>query len=381
MTKNKVLFFHNTLAWYRLELFKELQKDEDISIEYIFTRDSIKQKVYDINNDEYINYTLNKTYIEDKNRIKQIIHLLNDRTYDTVVLPPMDSIGELFDALIILSISRLKKKHICYFWEKWEFDKCVLSRTKKFKKNIMRKVFKMIFKKIDTFIAPGTNSSEYFESLGVERDRIFVAPDTSIVDDNNKYFDLRDKYKIDKKDKIILFYGRIIELKGLQYLIEAFKLLDNENFNVKLIICGDGEYKNVCEKMVSDKYKTKILFLGKIATKFRATIFSQIDIFVLPSIEVNGQVEAWGLTVNEVMYFGKPIIVSNAVGCYKDLVINNKNGYIVNQRSSNELYKAIKKICLNKDMEISMGQESKKIIKKYTYRNMANGFKKSFISS
>ncbi|EGT3616927.1 glycosyltransferase family 4 protein [Clostridium perfringens] len=374
--KNKILFFHNTLSWYRIDLFLCMQTL--MNIKFIFTRDNIVNKIYNLNSAEYSYEDLNCAYIPKRRHFLEIFKVLIKEDYDIIVLPPMDSIGEMLDALIILILGKVKKKKISYFWEKWEFEKQELSFKKKLKKNICKKYLKFIFKYIDTFIAPGENTRRYFEAMGVNSKQIFIAPDSSVVKDKNIYFNLREKYNIKDNDVIILFYGRIVELKGIEYLLKSFKILENEFENLKLLICGDGEYKEKCEQFVLHNNIKNIYFLGKIPTKLRATFFSQIDIFTLPSIEINGQVEAWGLTINEVMDFGKPIIVSNAVGAYRDLVLNEENGYIVEQKNSFDLYLALKKLCLDSNKRIVMGKNSRNIIKNYTYEKMAKGFKDAF---
>lgn len=374
--KNKILFFHNTLSWYRIDLFLYMQTI--MNIKFIFTRDNIANKVYNLSSQEYSNKNINCNYIKKRNHFIEIFKVLCKENYDIVVLPPMDSIGEIIDSLIILIVGKFKKKKVSYFWERWELENPELSFKKKLKRNISKIYLKTIFKYIDTFIAPGENTKRYFESMNVDCKKIFIAPDSSDVKDKKIYFNIREKYNIKDNEIIILFYGRIIELKGIEYLLNSFKILQNDFENVKLIICGDGEYKKKCEQLVLKNNIENVFFLGKISTKFRATFFSQIDIFTLPSIEINGQVEAWGLTVNEVMSFGKPIVISNAVGSYRDLVINEKNGYVVEQKDSFDLYLALKKLCADSNKRKTMGDSSIEIIKNYTYEKMANGFKDAF---
>ncbi|HFD8685429.1 TPA: glycosyltransferase family 4 protein [Clostridium perfringens] len=374
--KNKILFFHNTLSWYRIDLFLYMQTI--MNIKFIFTRDNIANKVYNLSSQEYSNKNINCNYIKKRNHFIEIFKVLCEENYDIIVLPPMDSIGEIIDSLIILMVGKFKKKKVSYFWERWEPEKPELSFKKKLKRNISKIYLKTIFKYIDTFIAPGENTKRYFESMDVDCKKIFIAPDSSDVKDKKIYFNIRDKYNIKDNEIIILFYGRIIELKGIEYLLNSFKILQNDFENVKLIICGDGEYKKKCEQLVLKDNIENVFFLGKIPTKFRATFFSQIDIFTLPSIEINGQVEAWGLTVNEVMSFGKPIVISNAVGSYRDLVVNEKNGYVVEQKDSFDLYLALKKLCADSNKRKTMGDSSIEIIKNYTYEKMANGFKDAF---
>lgn len=109
------------------------------------------------------------------------------------------------------------------------------------------------------------------------------------------------------------------------------------------MICGEGDYLQVCIKYVKDRGLKRVIFTGKVQPDLRAAYYKRADIFTIPSIPLNGVIEAWGLTVNESLEQGTPVISTNTVGASIDL-ITDQNGIIVSPGSVLELAEAIDKL-------------------------------------
>jgi rhamnosyl/mannosyltransferase len=104
--------------------------------------------------------------------------------------------------------------------------------------------------------------------------------------------------------KIILFVGRLIYYKGLEYLIQAMK-----GINAKLLIIGEGYLKESLQKLVGKlKMENKVFFLGRVGNSEIVAYYYACDIFVLPSIE---KTEAFGLVQLEAMACGKSVVNTN----------------------------------------------------------------------
>lgn len=371
----KLLFFHNTAPEYRIPFFLKLSKK--IDVKFIFTMMDTNKKVYD-NEIDYeklddINY---KIIGKSLNRYIQIFNSIRKSECDVIIIPPLDSLLEYLDGLLIFILGKIKRKKIAYFWEKWEAPSDKIPFKKHLKNSIQKNVCKIIINNIDRCIASGSKSKEYFKSLGISEKKITIIPDCSLAEKRKNTYNLRERYSIEKNKKILLYYGRIVERKGLDKLIEAYGML-KKNIDLCLLVAGDGNFKNKCEEMVNDKKLDNIIFTGKIHPDERSVFFSQCDIFILPSYFYEGIVEAWGLTVNEAMQFSKPVISTTAVGSAYDL-INGKNGIMVEENNILQLKKAIEKV-LDDDFIKNAEVECEKTIKKYTYENMVNDFINSII--
>lgn len=376
--KNKILFIHNSITWYRIPLFEELNKI--CNIRYLFTKVEKSNEIYrgiQYNNNfsDNIDYKITENFL---GLSIESIHEVIKGEYDVVLITVLDTWDQIIEAFLCAIIAKLRRKKVVYFWERWDAPKNVLSMSKKFKFSFRKGLLRLLSNFVDTYIASGTKSKNYFESAGIEKSKIIVAFDSSQITEKNEKINIREKYGIEKNKKIILYFGRIVEYKGLDILIRAFSRLDKLD-NSFLMICGDGDFKKECYELSQELNIKNIAFTGMIKSNDRNSYFEESDIFVLPNKFVNGAVEAWGLTINEAMEFGKPVISTNANGGAVDLIINKENGYVINQNDINELTSALYNIISDDELRIKMGNKSKELIKqKFNYKEMAKSFKEAF---
>ena len=93
-----------------------------------------------------------------------------------------------------------------------------------------------------------------------------------------------------------------------------------------------------------------IKFIGLVSPKERKTYFKESDVFVLPSFSLGGTIEAWGLTVNEALEQGTPVVSTNVVGAAFDL-LDGECGMMVPERNVTDMSKAISHFLLISDKE------------------------------
>lgn len=368
----KLLFIHNTIPDYRIPFFKRLSSK--IDVKYLFTNIELNKKVY--NNDvDYSNLRGMEisTLPKGIKHYTKLIEILLKYDYEYVIIPPMDSLKEYIDSLISFIVAKLKKKKILYFWEKWEAPSNKMPLKKKIKNNIQKMICKPIIKFVDVCIASGTKSKEYFEMYNIDKRKIHVAYDACEVEVLDDVEDIRLKYNINEDEKVILYYGRIIERKGLDILIKAFKnVQDNSNSKVHLMVCGDGEFRETCEKLAKDMDVKYIYFEGHISPSNRYKYFSKCDIFVLPSYFYEGTTEAWGLTVNEAIQLEKVVIATNAVGAAYDL-ISKDNGIMIEENNQKELENALLHFINDYDID-KISSSNKEVFSRVNYNNMSDSF-------
>jgi glycosyltransferase involved in cell wall biosynthesis len=117
----------------------------------------------------------------------------------------------------------------------------------------------------------------------------------------------------DGKGLHVGFLGRIVEEKGLEYLVEAFAHLQDPN--ARLLIAGD--YASVAGGSVIDrvragaKHDPRVRFLGFVPEERLADFYASIDVFVLPSVN---SLEAFGIAQVEAMIAGVPVVASDLPG-------------------------------------------------------------------
>ncbi|WP_230658214.1 glycosyltransferase [Psychrobacter sp. I-STPA10] len=142
----------------------------------------------------------------------------------------------------------------------------------------------------------------------------------------------------------LLFVGRMVEKKGLIYLILACKILKDKGVKFRLHIVGDGPLKKDIENEIrAIGLLDQVVIYGAQQHSFIIDLMNKCDIFVLPSI-VASNMDSEGLPVvlMEAMNAGM-IVVSTYHSGIPELVTNNINGFLVKEGDFIELANTIKK--------------------------------------
>ena len=187
---------------------------------------------------------------------------------------------------------------------------------------------------------------------------------------NRNQTHLADLNKKKHPTKKILYVGRLIERKGVIYLLEAYDKLNIEN--IELIIVGTGDEEEKLKGYVEEKNLKNVTFTGKINNEELENYYNESNLVVIPSVN-EGMGDPWVFVLNEAMYYYNPIIATTAVGAAPDMIKNN--GFIVPEKDSDALKTAIETILNDEKLENRMSLKSKEIINnEFQYSNMINSF-------
>ncbi len=170
------------------------------------------------------------------------------------------------------------------------------------------------------------------------------------------------KSKVQKKEKIILYAGRLFERKGVQYLIKASNKLPK---GWKIIIAGEGYYKPTLINLAKT-IKTKVEFTGWLSKPELHKIYRRSSIFVLPSLE-----ESFGIVLAEGMMYSNAIITSKGTACEE--VVGN-SGILVQRKNVGELEKALISLTSNKKLLKKYQRKAQKKINIYSWDNVLNKY-------
>ena len=153
-----------------------------------------------------------------------------------------------------------------------------------------------------------------------------------------------------------LFMGRIHKSKGLNDILEAFKLLKSDNLDFGFILCGDGPLRKSIipelELILKDRFK----YLGVVSGTDKLNAIRCADYFLLPS-----WFEGLPLSLLETMAAGLVPVVTN-VGSVNFFVKNEENGIFVEQKNPQDLYKKMKRLILNPDLYEAFSMNAKNTI-------------------
>jgi len=182
-----------------------------------------------------------------------------------------------------------------------------------------------------------------------------------------------------KKNKILLFVGRLSDQKGIQYLIDSMDDLVKYNPNIKLLIIGEGPYeKTLRQRADSKRVSDNIEFLGSVPTNKVSEYHNFADIFILPSLSNKTGTEALGLSLLEAMASGCAVIGTN-VGGISFAIKNGYDGLLVRQKDHHALSHAIIILLKNKHKSQTFGKNAAKFIRKnYSWEKVSKEFLKIY---
>ena len=117
--------------------------------------------------------------------------------------------------------------------------------------------------------------------------------------------------------KIILHFGRIHFVKGLDILVKAFAQVARERDDVRLVLAGpdnEGYSKQVDNWLKHENVHSKALFTGMLQRDDALEVLRDADIFALPSYT-----ESFGMAVVEAMACGLPVVISDKVNIWREI--------------------------------------------------------------
>jgi glycosyltransferase involved in cell wall biosynthesis len=163
--------------------------------------------------------------------------------------------------------------------------------------------------------------------------------------------DFKNKYKINTK--FVLFVGRFSKSKGIETLIHAFSIIQNNNqfSNIHLVIMGvDFGYEQSMEELIKiNNMSEKIIVIKNPPREDVISAYGESEFLILPS-----QWELSPLVPLESFAFKKPVISTKSHGI-PFTVQDNKNGILVEPDNSKQLAEAITKLLLDDQLRVRLG--------------------------
>ncbi len=286
--------------------------------------------------------------------------------FDTVVV---NGYTHLFEPLLSL-IARAKGINVVM---RGEFSE--MRKTSTLKRSMRRFYLRQIYSLVNAFCYIGTDARRHLISHGVPASRMFFSPycvDTELLDLQDRAFDrsaCRAALGVQDDQIVLLSSGKLIKRKDPLLVIRAIDLLPEQlKSRIRLLIMGDGPLKAELEQSGRKLLGSRVELLGFVNQSSIGKYFKAADMFVLGS-----SFETWGLVVNEAMQFGLPVVVSDAAGCVRDLVIEGRTGFSFKSQCDVDCAEKLSILLQDGNRRRSMGAEAKCHIQGYTSYESARG--------
>lgn len=177
----------------------------------------------------------------------------------------------------------------------------------------------------------GAANRDYFTAHGVPDKKLFFAPhavnaalfDPALSGPRAAAAELRAQLGLAPGTRVVLYAGKFVPAKQPRELLAAFLAL--RPARAALVFVGDGQEKSALLDLARSAPPGTVHFLPFANQSEMPSRYLLADLFVLPS---RGFYETWGLAVNEAMHLGVPCLVSDRVGCQRDLVTDGETGWV-----------------------------------------------------
>lgn len=224
---------------------------------------------------------------------------------------------------------------------------------------------KKLCKRAWKIIATSPNYIEGSKYLSENKEKCIVIPSCIRPErfiENSYTVSRIEEIKNEYKGKTICYaIGRHVPYKGIGKLVEASKYLDS---SFVILIGGKGELTEKLKENAKDD--EKIVFVGTVKEEDMVAYYKACDIFCFPSITKN---EAFGLTLAEAMYFGKPAVTFTIPGSGVNYVnLNGITGIECPNQDAEAFAAAIKKLNDDRNLMQKYGQAAKdRVVNNFLY--------------
>lgn len=228
---------------------------------------------------------------------------------------------------------------------------------------------------VTSFCYIGSNSRDHLLSRGIPKHRLFFSPysvDTSLFELQRSRFQrevARTSLGLPGNLFVLLFSGKLISRKQPQLILQALSLIcEQDRQKIALVILGDGPLRQIVEAQGKELLGQRFLIAGFVNQAEIGKYMVAADALILPS-----NYETWGLVVNEAMQFELPVIVSDAVGCGPDLVVDGGTGFTFPNGNAEAMAKHIRYLLSNSEGAKEMGRNARRQVSAFSTTQSTHG--------
>jgi colanic acid/amylovoran biosynthesis glycosyltransferase len=221
-----------------------------------------------------------------------------------------------------------------------------------------RAVYRKLFETADLFTVNSSYTRARLESLGCPASRIRELPVGLRLDD----FPFRERVLPRDGSVRVLSVGRLVEIKGHEFLLRAIHSLRREQIPVRAEIVGDGPLRARLETLIGELGLADAVKLhGALDSTAVSGLMDQAHLFVLPSVSVEGDQEGQGLALQEAQASGLPVIATRH-GALPEGMVPEQSGFLVPERDADALAERLRFLIEHSDAWPAMGRCGRRFV-------------------
>ncbi|MDL2124887.1 MAG: glycosyltransferase [Deltaproteobacteria bacterium] len=230
---------------------------------------------------------------------------------------------------------------------------------------LMNRIKRIVILKSDALTVVSRSMRKEVTRLGANHESVHVIPMGT---------DLKNRFvppETRQNKGSLLFVGRLVEKKGLRYLIDALPLILKKHPQTSLRIAGDGPEKGTLQSQskrlgISDHVR----FLGAVKNESLPALYQESNVVVFPSVDREG----FGLVLVEALGCECATVVTD-LPAMKDIIIDGKTGFVVPQKNVQKLAEKIVSLLDDPEMSRSVGKEGRRfVVERYDWDEIARQY-------
>lgn len=278
-----------------------------------------------------------------------------------------------YDLLIINGYNRLVLLYSIFLGKRYckkiglRLDTVEFENNITFKKFIKKKIYNIFNLTFDHFFAIGTLTKNFLKRVGIPESKVSIFSYVIDIDffkqnsrlDNEERKQLRRKAGISEDAKVVLSVAKFSEREAPWDILKALTFITD--INVQLLLVGDGPEKDKLKQFAEAHLKDKVTFAGYIKYPDLPKYYGISDLFIHSSRN-----EPWGVSIQEAIASGLPVIGADRVGATVDLIEENYNGFVYKINAVEDLSLKIKKVLFEFDHNV-INITNERIINSWNY--------------
>ncbi len=231
-------------------------------------------------------------------------------------------------------------------------------------KYLLKKEIKA-FTRAEIIIANSTYYIDYLKQYtDINKIRLiynFVDCNVFIKFDEEIRKSLKEQFNFNKNEFILMYAGRLAKSKGIKYILEAMKLIDN--IPVKLIIAGDGpERDNYTYYVNNNNLSEKIIFKGDLNKNDLINLYNITNCFIMTPVSDEGPIEGTSLAILEAMSCGLPVITT-PIGGINNIFEKISESLVLEEKNSSAISAAIIRLYKDRELAEALSKKSYELVR------------------
>lgn len=258
-------------------------------------------------------------------------------------------------------------------------DSTLLDEDGSLKTAVRRAFLRWVYRHVDVAFYAGLSNKAYFEKHGLRPSQLVRVPHAV---DNRRFEtiqpaqeaevrDWRQSLGFAETDFVVLFAGKLEKKKDPGFLLAlAERVVDSR---IRFLLVGNGKLEKALKRVDTGG---RVLFLDFQNQSKMPLVYRMGNVFILPS---RGPGETWGLSANEAMHCGLPVILSGKVGGAVDLVKQGENGLVFQPGDVEGVASYLQKLSLDPEFYRKSCEKSRELVRNFSLERLPGLIEKAIL--